>query len=140
MRAPCACCHVSNVEGNRRWVDAMQWPGQAAFAAAPLTDWAVDGSAAGKARAAEGLTFLQVFDAGHMVPMDQPAAALDMLSRFINNRPFDSGPLPLTPLQPAQQNEAEAAGVAATLEALWARLLGSVVRNAPALRLRRAAA
>jgi len=29
--------------------------------------------------------FLRVFDAGHMVPMDQPAAALYMLQRFFEN-------------------------------------------------------
>jgi len=29
--------------------------------------------------------FLRVFDAGHMVPMDQPANALAMLTRFVKN-------------------------------------------------------
>jgi len=34
------------------------------------------------------LTFLQVFEAGHMVPMDQPAAALAMLNTFTSNKAF----------------------------------------------------
>ena len=80
---------ICNVEGNRRWVDAMAWSGATEFAAAPTTKWAVDGAAAGEARAARGLTFLRVYDAGHMVPMDQPARALDMLQRFIEDQPFD---------------------------------------------------
>jgi len=31
------------------------------------------------------LHFLRVFDAGHMVPMDQPEHALEMIKRFIAN-------------------------------------------------------
>jgi carboxypeptidase C (cathepsin A) len=57
----------------------MQWDGADAFAAAPLTDWRVGGKSAGTARAAQGLTFLEVNAAGHMVPMDQPKAALNMV-------------------------------------------------------------
>jgi pimeloyl-ACP methyl ester carboxylesterase len=120
---------ICNVEGNRRWVDAMAWDGAAAFAAAPLTAWRVDGRAAGEARAARGLTFLEVNDAGHMVPMDQPAAALDMLSRFITGAPFDEGPRPLTPLTPAQNDGAQAA-LAARAAALWERLVGGVMARA----------
>jgi cathepsin A (carboxypeptidase C) len=37
---------------------------------------------------AGSLTFLQVYEAGHMVPMDQPAAALALLNGFLNNKPF----------------------------------------------------
>ena len=84
---------ICNVEGNRRWVDSMEWDGADAFAAAPLTDWRVGGKSAGTARAAQGLTFLEVNAAGHMVPMDQPKAALNMLSRFMKNAPFDGASL-----------------------------------------------
>jgi len=32
------------------------------------------------------LAFLRVYQAGHMVPMDQPAAALYMIDRFITGK------------------------------------------------------
>ncbi len=111
---------ICNVEGNRRWVDAMQWAGAGVFATAPVTEWRVGGQAAGSARAAQGLTFLSVNDAGHMVPMDRPAQALDMLGRFIAGAPFDD-PAPLTPLEPAQNN-----GAAEQVAALWERIMGRV--------------
>jgi carboxypeptidase C (cathepsin A) len=31
---------------------------------------------------------------GHLLPMDQPAVALDMIDRFINQENFDDFPLP----------------------------------------------
>jgi serine carboxypeptidase-like clade IV len=79
---------ICNFEGNKRWVNAMQWAGAAEFAAAPTLGWTVEGEPAGLAKSANGLTLLQVYDAGHMVPMDKPAAALDMLQRLMDNKPF----------------------------------------------------
>lgn len=69
--------------GNRAWTKAMKWPGQAAFGAAQVTDWKVDGKAAGTLQTASNFTFLRVYDAGHMVPRDQPANALAMVNSFI---------------------------------------------------------
>jgi cathepsin A (carboxypeptidase C) len=40
------------------------------------------------ARTAGGLTFLQVYDAGHMVPSDQPEHALAMITQFLNGGQF----------------------------------------------------
>lgn len=78
---------ICNVEGNRRWVDAMVWDGQLEFSKAPVTDWTLDsGPVAGQFRSAKGLTFLDVNGAGHMVPMDQPEAALEMLEIFTKVR------------------------------------------------------
>ena len=45
----------------------------------------MDGKAAGEMRQYGNLHFLRVFDAGHMVPMNQPENSLAMLNRFINN-------------------------------------------------------
>ena len=43
---------------------------------------------AGTARTASGLTFLQVNNAGHMVPMDQPENALAMVNTFLSGGTF----------------------------------------------------
>ncbi|GMN50992.1 hypothetical protein TIFTF001_020143 [Ficus carica] len=50
---------ICNWLGNSRWVHAMKWSGQKEFTAST-----------------------EVHDAGHMVPMDQPKAALEMLKRW----------------------------------------------------------
>ncbi len=48
----------------------------------------MQGSAAGQSKTVQGLTFLQVYQAGHMVPYDQPANALALLNTFLNGSPF----------------------------------------------------
>jgi carboxypeptidase C (cathepsin A) len=45
-----------------------------------------EGEDIGKIRSYGGLTFLQVFEAGHMVPMDQPEKSLFMFNEFISGR------------------------------------------------------
>lgn len=104
--------------GNRRWVDALPWEGSAKWAAAKAEIWEVEGTRAGSVREAENLSFWEVFDAGHMVsaplhphnssrssmiykqsrltmllqvPMDQPEAALDMITRFTRGKPLAGG-------------------------------------------------
>lgn len=95
----------------------MSWAGASEFAAAPRADWVVDGKVTGESRAAKGLTFLRVYNAGHMVPMDQPVAALSMLQTFVDNKPFSAtNKLPLTAVVPV----APKAGVWGALAAVWA--------------------
>eukprot|EP00741_Cyanophora_paradoxa_P009851 tig00001657_g9542.t1 len=73
------CNHV----GGLAWTSAMEWSGRAAFNAAPMANWTVAGRPAGAAKSANGLTFLRVADAGHMVPMDQPRPALALLRALL---------------------------------------------------------
>ena len=42
----------------------------------------VDGRVAGSYKSYRGLTFMKLSDAGHLVPMDQPRTALDMVTKF----------------------------------------------------------
>uniref|UniRef100_A0A6S9GAZ6 Carboxypeptidase n=1 Tax=Heterosigma akashiwo TaxID=2829 RepID=A0A6S9GAZ6_HETAK len=77
------CDYICNWMGNKAWTLALGWAGQAAFNRAEDRDWVLDGERKGVVRSAGGLTFLQVFEAGHMVPMDQPAAALALLQAFV---------------------------------------------------------
>lgn len=73
---------ICNWLGNFRWVNAMEWSGHKIFAEAPMLPYMVDGKEAGSLKSYGPLSFLKVHDAGHMVPMDQPKAALEMLKRW----------------------------------------------------------
>ena len=65
------------------WTDALDWKYQEDFAAATLQPWYVDGVHAGQKKSYGGLTFLRVYDAGHMVPMNQPENSLAFLNSWI---------------------------------------------------------
>ncbi|KAH9607625.1 hypothetical protein KSS87_014135 [Heliosperma pusillum] len=73
---------ICNWLGNSRWVHAMEWSGQKDFTAAPTVSFKVDGAEAGQLKTHGPLGFLKVHNAGHMVPMDQPKTALEMLKRW----------------------------------------------------------
>ncbi|KAL8501332.1 hypothetical protein ACS0TY_020757 [Phlomoides rotata] len=77
---------ICNWLGNSRWVHAMEWSGQKQFVAAPTSSFSVDGAEAGLQKGYGPLTFLKVHDAGHMVPMDQPKASLEMLTRWMQGK------------------------------------------------------
>jgi len=76
---------ICNYMGNRAWTSDLEWSHTSDFAAAGTHDW---NNGAGVARTSHGLTFLQVVDGGHMVPSDQPEAALDMLRTFLSGSDF----------------------------------------------------
>lgn len=79
---------ICNWMGNKAWTLDLDWSGKAAFNAEGDHDWVVDDKQVGLARTADTLTFLQIFNAGHMVPMDQPKYALSMLNDFISKKPL----------------------------------------------------
>ncbi|CAI5977499.1 unnamed protein product [Closterium sp. NIES-65] len=83
--------YICNWIGNSWWVNSMKWPGMDRYAKAPWQPFVVNGQTAGSARIAEPLSFLRVHEAGHMVPMDQPEASLEMLRRFILYLPLLDG-------------------------------------------------
>ena len=51
----------------------------------PEAPWSVGGTPAGELRQAANFSFLRVYDAGHMVPRDQPERSLAMLNAFISD-------------------------------------------------------
>ncbi|KAJ7151045.1 Alpha/Beta hydrolase protein [Mycena filopes] len=88
---------MANYMGNERWVENLDTKFKSQFAAAEGTPWSVPGSdeIAGQVRSAGGgegkggnVTFVTVFEAGHMVAHDQPAAAVDLFTRWIQNLPL----------------------------------------------------
>jgi len=79
---------ICNWMGGYAWASQLKWNGQQQFNQTAWKNWMVGGKAAGTSKTSLNLTFLKVANAGHMVPMDQPLNALDMLKRFLKNNPF----------------------------------------------------
>ena len=74
---------VCNWRGGEAWTNAVTWSGQTEFQQAQYKDWLVNGKPAGQLKQYKNLQFLRVYEAGHMVPMDQPINALNMLQTFL---------------------------------------------------------
>ncbi|RKO96338.1 peptidase S10, serine carboxypeptidase, partial [Caulochytrium protostelioides] len=82
--------YICNWIGNKAWIRALEWSGQDEFENAEDVDWKVGrtGKVGGKVRAHENLTFLQIYEAGHMVPYDQPEAGAEMIETWIQKKNF----------------------------------------------------
>ncbi|KAI8897204.1 Alpha/Beta hydrolase protein [Globomyces pollinis-pini] len=76
------CNHI----GNKAWVLALEWEGQEAFNAAEDWKWTskITKREAGEFRMAGNLAYLRVYEAGHMVPYDQPEHSLEFFSMWIH--------------------------------------------------------
>ncbi|KAJ2160735.1 hypothetical protein GGF46_002036 [Coemansia sp. RSA 552] len=79
---------LCNWYGMKAVLSEMQWSGGKGFAGAADQPWVVGATTAGESRSSGKLTFVRLHEAGHMVPHDQPAYALDMLNRWIANKSF----------------------------------------------------
>lgn len=80
----CFFCSWLEWVGNLRWVDAMDWSGQKGFVASKLVPFTLDdGEEAGVKKSEGPLIFLRMHNAGHLVPMDQPNASLQMIHRWM---------------------------------------------------------
>ncbi|KAI0320056.1 serine carboxypeptidase [Amylostereum chailletii] len=85
---------MCNYLGNERWVEQLEHKFHEEFAASKPLQWVTldSGRVAGEVRSAGAggfgagnVSFVTVFEAGHMVPFDQGEAALDMITRWIQD-------------------------------------------------------
>lgn len=70
------------------YVQNLQYSAAEEYAAAQRKVWRVGDQIAGYAKTAGNLTEVLVRNAGHMVPMDQPEFAYDLLMKFTKNKPI----------------------------------------------------
>lgn len=85
------------VAATMAWLPTMPWGQLQEWLAAPRTTWVSPQGAvesnddtvpniAGYIRSYGGLTHMTVGGAGHLVPMDQPERAQDMIQRFVKGQ------------------------------------------------------
>ncbi|PIA19775.1 alpha/beta-hydrolase [Coemansia reversa NRRL 1564] len=79
---------VCNWYGVKSTLLTMEWSGKSQFNDAIDKQWNVGSTYAGEIRVSNNLTFVRIFGAGHMVPIDQPAHALEMLNLWLDNEKF----------------------------------------------------
>jgi cathepsin A (carboxypeptidase C) len=75
---------VCNAVGIARLLDTMRWAGHSQFRATPAValPWK-GGAAAGTVHAVEGLAWVQLHKARHLVPFDQPEASLLLVQSWV---------------------------------------------------------
>lgn len=76
---------ICNYLGNKAWTLELDWKNKKEFNDAEEKVW---GDNEASVRSANGFTFMQVYDAGHMVPSDQPKVALSMIKTFVEGGSF----------------------------------------------------
>lgn len=75
---------ICNYFGTANYSASMKWPGQKKFVSATNTTFeSANGTVYGNYRTHGGLTFVVVNEAGHMVPHDQPEAALALITNIL---------------------------------------------------------
>ncbi|KAJ4421271.1 hypothetical protein N0V85_000256 [Neurospora sp. IMI 360204] len=82
---------ICNWLGNKAWSEALEWPGKKGFNKAELEDLSLPKADKeyGKVKSSGNFTFMQIYQAGHMVPMDQPENSLDFLNRWLGGEWFE---------------------------------------------------
>jgi len=73
---------ICNWRGGEAWTHAVEWSGKDNFNQQEYNKWSTGNEDSGELKTFKNLKFLRVYDAGHMVPMNQPEAALNMLNQF----------------------------------------------------------
>ncbi|KAJ1552538.1 Cell death protease, partial [Nowakowskiella sp. JEL0078] len=74
---------ICNWMGTQALVDDLEWGGAKGMETSIHVPWVVNNAQMGTVQSSKNLTFVVVFDASHMVAVDQPNATRDMLRRSI---------------------------------------------------------
>ena len=81
-----------------QFLPTVEWSGKAAFASTKRAVWEIHSCADPVAGYVQelpneggGFAYAIVRGAGHIVPADQPARAVDMITRFVEGKPFTAG-------------------------------------------------
>jgi hypothetical protein len=95
---------TTNMVGTELALNEMKWKGSGEpWLNAPRGLWMVDGHQAGWSKEYGNLTFVTVYNSGHMVPYNVPEPAHDLLNRLLKHKSFIDLELPQVRVQPFQR-------------------------------------
>ncbi|OWZ06167.1 Serine protease [Phytophthora megakarya] len=69
------------------WTRDLTWKHQNAFASASFDEHQFQNRPIGRVRSSHGLSFMKIYNAGHMVPHDQPAVSYEIVRSFLYDAP-----------------------------------------------------
>lgn len=86
-------CKTLIIYPKQHWLNDLETSFQPAFlnsTARPVisTDNTEVGYVRSAGQGAGNVAFMAIYEAGHMVPLDQPLAALNMFERWLDNKPL----------------------------------------------------
>jgi len=114
--------------GTELALNAMKWKGQDDWLDASRGLWMVDGQQAGWSKELGKLSFLTVYNSGHMVPYNVPGPAFDMLLRVLKHKSFIDVDLPTLRVEPLQTS------TTSTSSSLLSAVAGGPSSSLPTLR------
>ncbi|SGZ53737.1 CIC11C00000000818 [Sungouiella intermedia] len=77
---------ICNYIGGEDMIAALKWGGQRGFSKdIPIYDWVYDGKVLGYVKSERNLTFVNVFEASHMVPFDIPETSRALMDILYDN-------------------------------------------------------
>jgi cathepsin A (carboxypeptidase C) len=77
---------ICNWKGIYAWTESLEWSGKSGFDEAQMLTWKskTTKDPVGEIRAYENLAFVKVYEAGHMVPLDQVIKLKTFLEKTLN--------------------------------------------------------
>jgi len=85
---------TTNMVGTELALNGMEWSGKDEWLDAPRGLWMFDNEHAGWAKEYKKLSYVVVYNSGHMVPYNQPGPSMDLLQRFLLHNSFMDQELP----------------------------------------------
>ncbi|KAI2642864.1 Alpha/Beta hydrolase protein [Xylaria nigripes] len=82
--------YICNWLGNKEWTEELQWPGKKDYNGVEMENLVIDGDSYGQVKSSGNFTFMRIYQAGHMVPFNQPEGSLDFFNRWIGGEWWQS--------------------------------------------------
>ncbi|WEJ95017.1 Cell death protease [Yamadazyma tenuis] len=85
---------ICNYIGTENFIKQMEWNGATGFQEDYAYDWVYDGQTSGYIKTERNLTFINIFDASHMVPFDKPELSRSLIDVLLKNFDIETVDIP----------------------------------------------